>query len=143
MFYQVIDVAWYYLWPGTQQAIRQTSSTGRTLHDTRTTDLVIRLGHSKPDSIDAETEFSSYWEILGKGVAARPAEPPTPAELRTTLGAMVRRGAHFDRVRLRFLRSPDGHRPAHEREERLCVPACLHYRLSCMLDGVDTLQTCM
>ncbi len=119
MFYQVVDMAWYYLSPGTQQAIRQCSSTGRTLHDTRTTDLVVRLGHSKPDSIDAEDQFSSYWDVLDNGVVTRPAEPPTPAELRTALGAMVRRGAHFDRLRLRVLRSPDGHRPAHEREEQL------------------------
>ncbi len=120
-FFQVAGAAWEYLYPCTQQAIRQTSCTGRMLHDSRITDLVVRLGHSKPDAIDNEHDKDGGQGSAHVHQAVGPTPPPTPTELRAMLAAAVRRGPPLQTLRLRFLEpaGDDGHLPAHEREQQL------------------------
>lgn len=116
-FYQTAEVAWDYLSPGTKQVVRQTSARGRTLFDSRLTDLVVRLGHRKPDPLDLRFPTGDGdWDSSNVAVAA---PPPTPAELRSTLSAILRRGARLRVLRLRFFKDEAGHRPVHEREGQL------------------------
>ncbi len=117
-FFQVAGAAWDYLHPSTQQAIRQTSSTGRTLHDSRITSLVARLGHGKPDVIDAG-KVCHGGQGLRSTEEAGEITPPTPSELRSTVAAVVQRGARLTTLRLRCLRRHERHLPLREREEQL------------------------
>ncbi len=117
-FYHVAGIAWEHLHPGSRRAIRHASVTGRTLHDSRLTDLRIRLGHSKPDMYD-DVDYSADEEDWNGIAASSAAGPPTPAELRSTLDAVVHRGARLKVLRLRFITVEEGHRPVHEREEQL------------------------
>ncbi len=118
-FFQVVGVVWEYLHPSTQQAIRQSSSTGRTLNDSRTTDLVVRLGHGKPDMIDADRECHGA-EGLRSSEEAGGDEPLTPSELRAMVAAIVQRGARLSKLHLRCFKRPKRwHLPVREREEQL------------------------
>ncbi len=114
----MVDAAWDELDSSTQQTIRQTSKQGRSLHDSHITDLVVRLGPGQPDVLDHDADDSDDDESPGSEDAVA-TEPPSPSELRSTLAALVTRGAHLQTLRVRFLKSEQGHRPVGERESQL------------------------
>ncbi len=79
---------------------------------------MVRLGHSKPDVVDADLQRHGG-EGLRSSEEAREIEPPTASELRSSLAAVVQRGARLATLRLRCLRRHERHLPLREREEQL------------------------
>ncbi len=120
LFYQVAGIAWNRLSAETQQAIRQTSSAGRTLHDSNVTVMEVWLGRRKPDMLGLGRNMHLNDDgAPGAGEDGAACRAPTPGELRASLAAVRRRGARVQCLRLRFWRVGGALPPAKEREEQL------------------------
>lgn len=115
-FFKVALAAWSHLSPATWQAIRRINKTGRTIHDERVTDLPLWLGRAKPGSTEAEAGVPRE-QVATR--ALRATYPPDLTELRSTLGALARRKAPVQCLRLHFHKREAGHLPVKDRAEQL------------------------
>ncbi len=90
-FLRGASIAWAHLQPKEQKAIRATCRSGRQLHDRLTTHLRVTLGRDP-----AQRERQQH--------------QPSPPELRTSLGAVVRRGARLQSLTVWFRNAQDRQR---------------------------------